>query len=172
MTRPLIRHRIDELEALFESSHGEISTLMTLENELTFRQVPRAVSLLAKVRKVLAGEKMQDAAWQANLFNHQTPAVEPSPLRSPKPDAVQAVAPAPTPPSRPVDTMTIEDAHKVLRVTPAATWESIENSRRRIVDRAHPDAVSKLSPAQRSAIEEEATRANAAYIAIVRAKVR
>lgn len=51
MIRPLMRQNIGELEALFEASTNDAKALKQLEQELKFRQVPRAVLLLEKVQK-------------------------------------------------------------------------------------------------------------------------
>lgn len=53
MTRPLARHGIAQLEELFAASLVDEKILKNLETELRYRQVPRAVSLLAQVQRAL-----------------------------------------------------------------------------------------------------------------------
>lgn len=53
MARPFIQHRIDALEDLFAKSKNDLKVLRQLEHELKHRQVPRAVTLLVKVRAAL-----------------------------------------------------------------------------------------------------------------------
>lgn len=53
MNRPLMQHGVGQLEQLFASSKTDQKVLKQLESELRFRQVPRAVSLLAEVQAAL-----------------------------------------------------------------------------------------------------------------------
>lgn len=53
MARPLMRHTVVELEKMFMAAEGDIKTLKTLEEELKYRNVPRAGLLLDKVQLAL-----------------------------------------------------------------------------------------------------------------------
>jgi hypothetical protein len=53
MNRPLMQHGVAQLEQLFASSKSDTKVLKQLENELRYRQVPRAVSLLSEVQAAL-----------------------------------------------------------------------------------------------------------------------
>jgi len=174
MIRPLMRHRIDELEAFFQTSREDADGLRNLEIELTFRQAPRAMALLVKVRKLLGGGGLP-APKQHDLFSDAVPAA-PAPPRPSKAlaklQAAQAVPQNSFPPAQAASASDIESAYKALRVSRAATWEVIETSRREIVDHARPDAVSKLDSAEREALRREAARANAAYLVIARTKAQ
>jgi DnaJ-domain-containing protein 1 len=152
MSRPLIKRRIDDLEAMFEVGQGDPDSLRLLEVELAFRSVPRAIALLAKVRRVRSGGAVLPTAKQSTLFERMAPVTVQGPLLH--------EAPKSTPPPLPV--MTLEDALKVLKVTPGAPWETVELSRRQAVDRARPDKLAALSEERSSALKEEARRANAA----------
>ena len=55
MQRPLMQQGVAQLEALFAASRGDLRVLKQLEDELTHRQVPRAVALLAEVQKAIRG---------------------------------------------------------------------------------------------------------------------
>jgi hypothetical protein len=52
-TRPLIQNGIGALEAMFAESSADTKVLLSLQDELKHRQVPRAIALLQKVEKAL-----------------------------------------------------------------------------------------------------------------------
>lgn len=84
--------------------------------------------------------------------------------------------PIPFPPTQPnnrsVDAiMSADEACKVLEVTLGANWESIEESRREIVQKSHPDRVRSLPPEKRRALIERARRANHAIQVLLALKV-
>jgi len=60
--------------------------------------------------------------------------------------------------------MSIEVAYKYLKITSGATWESIEQNRRQVVQLAHPERVALLSADQRMQAQTGAHQANAAYL--------
>ena len=62
--------------------------------------------------------------------------------------------------------MPVEDAYKLLKATAGSTWESIEQTRRQLVQQAHPSRVKSLSPERRASALAEARRVNAAYEAL------
>ena len=156
MSRPLIQRRIDELEAMFEAEQGNPDALRLLEVELTFRSVPRATTLLAKVKRVLNGGTVLPSAKQNDLFDHGTPV----PLLRKTPNVAD----------QSMETMTLEDALKVLKITSGASWEAVESSRRQVVNHARPDRLATLSEEKRSILKEEARRANAAYFVLLQAR--
>lgn len=110
----------------------------------------------------------------------RTPAPVVPPVRLP-PSPPVAVAPTPQPPRpappvRPADapaapkpaapsapTMPVEDAYKLLKATAGSTWESIEQTRRQLVQQAHPSRVKSLSPERQAQSLADARRVNAAY---------
>jgi DnaJ-domain-containing protein 1 len=65
-----------------------------------------------------------------------------------------------------------DEAYKVLKATPGATWEAIEQTRRQLVQLAHPETVSGLSPERRAQVQADAKRANAAYAVLLQARTR
>jgi DnaJ-domain-containing protein 1 len=169
--RRLLRSTIVELEDLFRASSSDIAAMQRLESELAHRQVPRAVALLAQVRKVLNGKNEPEAAAtkplpaQPGLFAEvpsDTPKVQSAPKDELKPEpAAKAGQPA----------MTVEEAYKILRVTTAASWSAIEQARRQLVQEAHPDNLSPLSSEKREATQTLAQLANAAYCVLHRSKL-
>ena len=74
-----------------------------------------------------------------------------------------AAAPA-SPPHMPLD-----EAYKVMKAAPGATWESIEQTRRTLVQQSHPSRWKKLSAEKRAQTLTEARRVNAAYAALSQA---
>ncbi len=53
MPRPLRPHGVAQLEELFANSKSDARVLKQLEHELRYRQVPRAVALLAMVQAAM-----------------------------------------------------------------------------------------------------------------------
>jgi hypothetical protein len=160
MSRPLIQKRIDELEAMFDAEQSDPDVLRLLENELAFRSVPRATTLLGKVKRVLAGGVVPPAPKQDELFAHKAHVAVQVPLLPNKP----------TPSPEPVISMTIDEALKVLKVTTGTGWETVEQSRRDAVERARPDKLTSLSEDKRRTVREDARRANAAYLVLLQAR--
>jgi len=178
MARPLMQKGIAELEAMFGAAQGDARVLKQLEAELRHRQVPRALTLLDKVQRVLPTaappaprsiEPPQEpvAAKVAAQPKLWPPVVQPPPAavpREPKasPDgqAEARLHAAPTP------TFSVEAAYQLLKVPSTASWEAIELARRKLVDLAHPSRVAALAADKRAAAQETARQANAAYTAL------
>jgi DnaJ-domain-containing protein 1 len=186
MPRPLMQHGVEQLEEMFAKGGADPEVLKQLENELRYRQVPRAVALLAEV---------QAAMYGATPASPPRPAPEPPPARPPAPQqpslwerpTVQptvvatppALPPRPATPSRPAEapapampsqpsapTMPVEDAYKLLKATAGSTWESIEQTRRQLVQQSHPGRLKSMSPERRTQALAEAKKLNAAYGAL------
>jgi hypothetical protein len=68
--------------------------------------------------------------------------------------------------------MSSEEASKVLHVNLGADWETIEKSRREIVQKSHPDKVRMLPPERRRAIIEHARRANNAALVLLGLRIQ
>jgi curved DNA-binding protein CbpA len=66
--------------------------------------------------------------------------------------------------------MPLEDAYKLLKATPGSTWESIEQTRRLLVMASHPEKLKGLAEAKRVQVMAEASRVNAAYAVLSRAR--
>lgn len=181
MDRPLIQHGVGKLEEMFATGNSDAKLLKQLEQELQHRQVPRAVALLAKVRAAMSGgaavpqtptvptslpaRATGPISQQPDLLGH--PAI---PLASSL-EAVRAAGPAVQPqerqlvaklPASPV-AMPLEEAYKVLKANPGATWDSIEQTRRVLVNRLHPSRWEPLSAEKRAQALAETKRINAAY---------
>ena len=134
--------------------------LKQLENELQYRQVPRAVALLAEVQAAMYGGAPDAfAAFPGPVTTEplfppdpQTgqptttsviPTREPPPNVLPRPATVLAASPKPPSPLTAV--VSVDDAYRLLKATPTSTWESIEQTRRQMVQQAHPSRVASLS---------------------------
>jgi DnaJ-domain-containing protein 1 len=168
--RPFLRHTIAQLEELFVNSPTE-ETLKSLEEELRNRQVPRAVSLMAKIRASVAGSD------SPNTFVLQPAFSQPVLFTAPSAETPKAKVPPPiqTPP-RPVvpeqiETMILEEAYKTLRVTASTSWPEIEEARRQLVQKAHPDNLAELSTEKRTAIQTYAKLANVAFAVLHKSKI-
>lgn len=169
--RPFLRSTIVELEDLFATKPADTDTLNALKSELQFRNVPRATALLTRVKAALSGETALIPSAQPSLFVAPS-SPQPSPSQSPQLPAM--ILPKPILKSSEKEPgawpMALDEAYKVLRVTEGTSWEQVEQSRAKIVQRSHPDALEGLNSDKRAAVLTEARRANAAYAAIALAK--
>lgn len=190
MARPLMQHGVEQLEELFEKSKTDAKVLKQLEHELQYRQVPRAVALLAEVQAAMYG--LTPAAAPAPALKAPAKVAAPPPQPSlwdvSPPPAIRAPAPSPTAvaalaavrsaavptPARaatpPAPVVPLDDANKLLKATPGSTWESIEQTRRLLVLASHPEKLKGLAEARRSQVLAEASRVNAAYAVLSRAR--
>jgi DnaJ-domain-containing protein 1 len=184
MLRPLMQHGVGRLEEMFATGKPDAKLLKQLEQELQYRQVPRAVALLAKVQAAMSGGAAVPQAptvpasvpGRATGLISQQPDLWERPAISPAspPAAVRAAAPVVRPqepllvgksPASPL-AMPLEEAYKVLKATPGATWDSIEQTRRALVNQLHPSRWKPLSAEKRAQALAEAKRINAAYAAL------
>ena len=193
MARPLMQHGVGRLAEMFANGKADPKVLKQLENELQYRQVPRAVALLAEVQAAMYGGT--PAAPQVATGPAPSPARPPAPapvsqqadlwVRPAAPPVVAppAVVHTAAPAARPAEpspvakappasapVMPLEDAYKVLKATPGATWESLEQTRRTLVQQSHPSRWKTLSIVNRTQALAEAKRVNAAYAALSQAR--
>lgn len=68
--------------------------------------------------------------------------------------------------------MSAADAYKVLKATSCSTWETIEQTRREVVQQAYPERVATLTPELRATARTEAKKANAAYAILGQLRTR
>ena len=170
--RPLLRHTIAQLEERFAAKPSDTGTLKALDAELQFRNVPRATALLRKVKSAISDRSLLIPSAQPELF---TPARTPilpiaQPIMTPPAVILPKAVVKPAPPVAEIPPMALDEAYKVLRVTAGASWAEVEQSRFKIVQRAHPETVAELSAEKRIAAQTEAKRANAAYIVLLEAR--
>lgn len=169
MNRPLMQNGIGELERMFESCQADPQTLEALEYELKFRSVPRAATLLSRVRRISNGAQAIPVPSQEPLFEHQlTPPARQDqfPIASP----ILEIAIPNQEQSQSRLKVSVEDACKILKVTPNTPWNTIELSRRDIVELSRPDRLAKVSEEKRLALIEEARKANAALEALLQSR--
>jgi hypothetical protein len=188
MPRPLMQLGVGDLETLFGKSKADARVLKQLENELQYRQVPRAVALLAEVQAAMYGAKPpapspttsqpspaslphQPGLWEAPTTPAPTPAFAPiAPSRPAEPAKAPTTPAAPTTAQAAQPTMPVDDAYKLLKATTGSTWESIEQTRRQLVQQSHPTRLVSTSWERRAQALAEAKRVNAAYDALSRAR--
>ncbi len=168
--RPFMQRKIADLEVLFSASQTDQNTLRLLEYELGFRQVPRAVALLKAVRAVLSGSapaippapktiSLQKPILPRQSGLWESPALAVPPVSSGTPTPVEKTKNSCDAPG----TMTLDEAYRILHSTSGSTWESIEQNRRELVQKAHPDILLHMTPEKRAAVQAEARRVNEAY---------
>ena len=97
----------------------------------------------------------------------QTKKTIPPPRLVPREEPIPFPAPAEPRPEVGDAIMSPEKACKVLQVTLGADWETIEKSRRDIVQKSHPGKISSVPPEQRRALIEHARRANEAILVLL-----
>lgn len=190
MPRPLKQLGVGQLEALFARSKTDLNVLEHLAYELQYRQVPRAVALLTEVQAAMPGASLavattepqasaslapgnsstvQDDLWERPLA---TPAISTTTMTTPRPPAsagiISQASAIASPQPRAVPTMTVDDACKVLGVAAGATWESIEQSRRLLVQQSYPERVASMSSIKREQARDGARRVNDAYAVLLR----
>ena len=167
MARPLQQLGIAGLEDLFVKSEGGLQVLRDLEYELRHRQVPRARSLLVKVRaaikavptteiSVAAMPHMPESAGHVggDLFEAKH-----VPRQEPKSEEVAKVK-SPAWAAREIPVISLSDAYKTLKATPGSSWESIELTRRQLVQRASPAVA---IDDKRQQLQRDAENINSAY---------
>ena len=170
MVRPLIQRGVGQLEEMFVKGRSDPELLKQLVHELQFRQVPRAVALMTEVRSAMDAiatappsspgasvPRTVKGSQQPELWSSQVDGITSGPTKAG--DFNQENAPRP---AAPLD-MSLEEACKALRTTPGATWESIEQMRRQLVQQASPIRTTTMSEDKRSQLQAEARRVNAAY---------
>ena len=164
--------------------------LRQLEHELQFRQVPRALMLLEQVQQAQASASTATgratAAGSPGLpmaATEQLSLLETSTfVRASRVRDHTAVSGAQLPVSppmsafpqrsaqRPAPTMTLDAAHRLLKVPPGAPWEAVELARRKAVQPSSP--LTKGVPAdQRATFLASARQTNAAYAVLAAARI-
>jgi len=128
-----MQYGIRQLEEIFAKAKIDRDVLRQLEHELQYRQVPRAVALLSEVQAAIYLARPDATPGFAPALPPKAPVPSSSQgelLRSPILEAAVSAplahsikqassARADTPP------MPLEEAYRVLKATPASTWESI-----------------------------------------------
>lgn len=94
------------------------------------------------------------------------PVAKPAPVVPTVPVASRPAAPHAPSTTTPLMQISLEDACRILKVLPGDPWEQIEQSRRKLVMRSHPEKLSGLGPAQALQARAEAMRVNDAYLVV------
>lgn len=192
--RPLMRLGIRDLEDLFVKQGRDLPSLARLKQELSHRQVPRAVALLDRIHKVEAELKhlqpvgpIANPAIESEESTPELPFFEPGqqipvqrrllPELQTHPQAPDVSIPVglPTPEVitvgsaegvTPIPQLSLEDAFRVLKVGVGDAWEKIETARRKIVVQSSPLATHGVLAPQVQKLLGEAKMANDAAIVI------
>ncbi len=157
--RPLMQHGVAVLEALFEKSRSDNKALKQLENELKFRDVPRARALLVKVQQLLQ-EPQCGEARQAPMFPAEG-AITPSSLV-----ATSATANERAPESqstRANKKYDLESACLLLKVSANAPWEEVERARRHAIKKLGSVGFVLAETSAKMRLLSEAANLNQAY---------
>lgn len=200
MARPLLPLNIGQLEAMFAQLPDDLPQLEILLTELQVRSTPKAFALRAKVSKAIAVLKGDDLFGPGETTTGTsevgvTPTVATqtaSPARltqtSPSTGEAKAVPPQQQAALKPAVTTTtrspahgiatptslanigLEQACAFFKIKSSERWEVIEELRRDIVGRSSPSAMINLSENEKIVRRSEAKFANAAYLAILRAR--
>jgi hypothetical protein len=67
--------------------------------------------------------------------------------------------------------MSVSEAYQRLQAAPGTSWETLEETRQRIVQQSHPENLAKVSETKRIELVTEAKRANLAYEVIRKERV-
>jgi hypothetical protein len=169
MNRPLMQSGIGELERMFDSGPADPQILEALEYELKFHSVPRAASLLSKVQRASSGAPLIPVPSQEPLFDHE-PSARARQASLPMTAIVREAGASSEELPKSQLKVSVEDACKILKVTPNAPWNTIEQSRRAIVELSRPDHLLKTTEEKRQALRENAYEANAAFSALLQAR--
>lgn len=176
-----MQSRIGDLEDLFATSSAKLDVLRQLEHELQFRQVPRALTLLEQVqraqasasaatsgagsatgRAAAAGSAVRPMAATGQLSLLPTPTLVRTPQVSGHTAISGAQAPAPA--------MSLEAAHKILKVAPGVPWDAVELARRKIVQPSSP-LTNGVEADQRARFLATARLVNDAYAVLASARI-
>lgn len=133
-----------------------------------------------EVKHIASGPAQQGALWGEEPRASKT-AVGAKPSQPAEPPSVAApteppvTTAAPAVQSRNLDEalppMSVDEAYKVLKATSGSSWEAIEETRRRLVQLAHPAKVAGLIHERRAQLESDAKRANAAYSVLIQTRI-
>ncbi len=67
--------------------------------------------------------------------------------------------------------MSVSEAYQRLQAAPSTSWETIEETRQRVVQQSHPENLAKVSEKKRVELVIEAKRANLAYEVIRKERI-
>lgn len=133
-----------------------------------------AENRVSRMKTTLAKASAEHAQGrQPELWSDLQPAATPPAVHS-MPAASPPQKDVPLPKSRTGEAsspaMSVEDAYRVLKATPASGWESIEVARRESVQCSSPVNIKLLDDASRSEFLTGARRANQAYLILCDAR--
>jgi hypothetical protein len=180
--RPFARLGIGDLEEIFEKQGSDLTVLARLKHELSHRQVPRALALQEKVKKIELGQ-LKDAEATAGVLNRAIATKLPT-TSSTNTQQFDLLSAAPKIDDRPIEVQTrasdvsttfepqslpqlaLEDACALLKVSAGDSWDKVEMARRRLVQKSSPTLTKNMASGQIEKFLAEARLANDAAIVI------
>lgn len=171
-----------------------IALLQKVEKALKSDKVPEAdaelgtmsperarLTEILKRHRSLAADK-QPALWAENdddapgvgATSAAAVAAKPAPSASaPVGPGHVLVSPPAEKPSLKTETpsMSVSEAYQRLQAAPGTSWETLEETRQRIVQQSHPENLTKVSEKKRIELVTEAKKANLAYEVIRKERV-
>lgn len=178
INRPFARLGIADLEEIFNKQSDDLTVLARLRYELGYRQVPRALALQEKVRKVELSRANEHSAGRCEV-SVKPPDTSPEKVQqldllgsAPKggksieeelPSTGRTSSPAST---QPLPQLALDDACRILKVGLGDSWEKIEVARRKIVQKSSPALTKNISDGQIEKLLSEAQLANDAATVI------
>ena len=185
MSRLLMQKEVELLEDVFAPDKAYPNEYEPPGCERLHRQVPKAVVLLTEVQTTvcqgisvispitsassraltIARTYEPDVLFEHPLASARVPLQTPMVIH-PQPASMALVLLNPFAQDLLPITISVDDACRLLNVTPGSTWESIEQARRSLVMSAHPSHIATMSPNKRAQALAEAARVNAAYLTL------
>lgn len=180
--RPMARLGVADLEEIFQKQGDDLTILSRIKHELSFRQVPRALALQEKIRKVESNHKQR--LEPQGTTSTAKPSTAPSGSSSsptkqldllgtgskkfaePKQETLLVSQETVSFEPEPLPQLTLEDACKILKVSIGDIWEKVELARRKIVQKSSPLVTRGMPTEQAKELLSEAAFANDAAIVI------
>ena len=130
-------------------------------------------SLAADKQPALRAENDNDAPGVDATSASAVPAKPPPSASAPVGPGHVLVSPPAEKPSLKTETpsMSVSEAYQRLQAVPGTGWETLEETRQRIVQQSHPENLAKVSEKKRIELVIEAKKANLAYEVIRKERV-
>lgn len=156
-----------KVQKALDGAHGPVAKTPPLPSKATNE------SAVDRLKRVLEKARLERQPSQPELWSEPPSVPEPvsavsTPQEPPaKRSPAQPVSPAPSMAQRSAPSMSAEEAYRLLNATPSTPWETIEVTRRAIVQLSSPANLQRLEGHKRTERLADAWRANQAY-AVVR----
>jgi hypothetical protein len=116
-------------------------------------------------------QSRQPELWSETPSVPESVSVVSTPQEPPaKPSPAQPISPLPSMAQRSIPSMSADEAYRLLKATPSTPWETIEITRRTIVQLSSPANLQRLEGHKRTERLADARRANQAYAVVCDAR--